>query len=155
MNYKQIVHDIRMARKLRGKYPCVISIPVNEGKIVTEKKEKRYVLTITDDNLLYFHALTKWTKAYDEDNDFMVKIDAIKQYTMHEPNKYTYMVTLATEKGLFLPLNSIHGLKNTYESTNNFNYILKELEKRGVKKDYINYGTTKEETDGKRTNKKI
>ncbi len=137
MNQKQVVLEIRTAKKLRGKYPCVIEIEPNGGKILLDKKLRFFVMTITNDNMLYFHGLTKWLKKYDEEEDFMIKLSAIKAYTRQEKNKYTSQITISTEQGFYVPITLRHGIKGTYESANNMEYILKELEKMGIKKDII------------------
>lgn len=152
MDYKKLTMSLRASRLLRGERPCVVSVPFNGGKIYSPKKGKEmYIMTLTDDNRLYFHYLTKWTKAYDPSKDFRVSLNAITSYTVEDINKTIRQYTLSTEEGLYFPIIVIHHVKGTYETDVNIEKFLSKLRSNGIKEVSLKYeeGTN---SKGKRAN---
>lgn len=138
MNYKEITLKLRTARQLRGERPCVVTIPKNNGKLYSGKKNELYIMTLTSDKMLYFHGLSKWYKDYVPSRDFRIKIDGLQSYTKQALTKSVDEYTFSTKKGgLFFPIRVIHGVKGTYETDVNMEYIIRKLNSYGIKEDKL------------------
>lgn len=130
MDLKKIVMDIRLERNLHGRFPVVVSIPPNPGNIVPFRNGY-YVLTLTKDNCLYFHGLSKFRKKYDPNKDFKIMLDPFKNYTYRILTKTVKEVCLINDNE-FLPFRFFAGLPTSYEGEYNVSYLCEEFEKRGI-----------------------
>lgn len=137
MKYKDITLKLRTAHMLRGERPCVVTIPKNEGKLYSGKKDEMYVMTLTKDNMLYFHGLSKWFKDYEPKMDFRLKLDGIKCYTKESKGKNVFIYTLSTKDGYYFPIRVIHGAKGTYETDVNLEAFERKLRGLGIKEEKI------------------
>lgn len=138
MDYKAITLKLRTARLLRGERPCVVTVPKNKGKIYSGKKDELYVMTLTNDRMLYFHGITKFFKDYDPKRDFKIKIDGLVAYTKEDKTKSVCEYTFSSKNGgLYFPIRVIHGVKGTYETDVNMEYILRKLYSYGVREEKL------------------
>lgn len=138
MDYKSITMKLRSARLLRGERPCVVTVPKNNGKIYSGKKDELYIMTLTSDRMLYFHGLTKWFKDYDPKRDFKIKIDGLVAYTVENKTKNVKEYTFSSKNGgLYFPIRVIHSAKGTHETDVNMEYVLRKLYSYGIKEDKL------------------
>lgn len=135
MDYKALTLKLRTNHELRGERPCVVMIPQNSGKIYSPAKKKRemYVMTITKDNKLYFHGISRWMKEYVPEMDFRVSLSAIVSYTIQDINGTIRQYTLSTKEGLYFPILVVHNVKGTYETDVNIEKFLSKLRANGIK----------------------
>lgn len=129
---------LRVNHELRGERPCVVTIPPNAGKIYSPKKKEMYVMTLTKDNKLYFHGISKWMKEYVPERDFRLSLDAVTSYTIEDLTKSTRMYTLSTKEGIFFPIVVIHGVNGTYETDVNVEKFLSKMRSLGIKEVSLN-----------------
>lgn len=139
-DYKTLTLKLRTNHELRGERPCVVTIPQNGGKIYSPEKKKKemYIMTITKDNKLYFHGLSRWMKEYVPEKDFRVSLSAIVSYTVQDISKTIRQYTLSTKEGLYFPIIVIHGVKGTYETDVNIEKFLSKLRASGIKEAKLN-----------------
>ncbi len=136
MKYKDLTMKLRAAKVLRGEKPCVVTIPKNDGKVYSGKRDELYVMTLTKDNMLYFHGLSRWYKDYEPSKDFRIKLDGIVSYSKEFVNKHTDRYVLVTKNGgLFFPIVFFHGLKDTYETDVNTEAFIRRMKSLGIKED--------------------
>lgn len=133
MDYKELTLKLRTAHNLRGEKPCVITVPKNNGKLYSGKRNEMYIMTLTKDNMLYFHGLSRWFKDYEPKMDFRLKLDGIVSYTKEALGKSLDEYTLSTKDGLYFPIRVIHGVKGTYETDVNMEAFLRKLRGLGIK----------------------
>lgn len=139
MDYKELTMKLRVNHTLRGERPCVVTIPKNEGKLYSPKKNKEmYIMTMTTDNKLYFHGLTRWLKEYNPTMDFRLSLEAIESYTIQDITKTLRQYTLSTKEGLYFPILAVHNVKGTYETDVNIEKFLSKLRSIGVKEVSLN-----------------
>lgn len=138
MDYKELTLKLRVNHELRGERPCVVYIAPNGGKIYSPRKKEMYIMTITNDNKLYFHGLTRFMKEYDPKKDFRVSLDPFKSYTVEDTTKTIRTYTISTENGMYFPIIAIHSVKGTYETDCNIEKFLTKLRGLGIKEVKLN-----------------
>lgn len=130
MNRTEIIMDMRTSRLLFGRKPAIISVFPNYGGIA--KKGRSYVVTISDDDKIYFQGLTRFLKIYKAEYDFSLKFSEIKSYKYVLKNPFLTYLTIYTKNNNFLPMYYSIGLKDTVESENNLNNLIKLFEEHNI-----------------------
>ena len=158
MNLKQIVLKLRVNHQLKGRYPVVVFTIPNNGGIYSGKK-KYFILTYRkEENDLYFHSLNGIFHKYNESKDFSLKIDKFKHYTSSFNKMGGGNLSLISYKKDYFPIGFFTGTSDSHEGEINLQYIIEELNKKGIKyleanEAKLKEGQTndrKEEFDGKR-----
>ncbi len=136
-NYKKITLELRVNRYLHGDKPCVITVIPNDGKIFSPKKNQMYVMTILNDNKLYFHRISNFFHDYMPNEDFRLSLDKVKAYTIESKKKNLKRYTLSTNEGLFFQFDVLSGLKETYETDHNLESIKSTMRSMGIKEEKL------------------
>ncbi|MCR5786744.1 MAG: hypothetical protein K6G28_03515 [Acholeplasmatales bacterium] len=124
--------NLRVEHALKGKYPVVIFTMPNNGG-VSRRGKKYYIMTFRQsENDLYFHALTRFTHKYNPKDDFSLRIDKFKQYTLEFLKIGGAKASLISYKNDYFPFGFFTGTYDTKEGENNLDYILSELKNRGI-----------------------
>ncbi len=141
MNYKEITLRLRTEHMLRGERPCVVIIPINDGKLYSPQKRKEmYIMTLYKDNKLYFHGLTRFFKYYNPEMDFKLSLESIKSYTVQDISKNIRQYTLSTNEGLYFPFLVMHDFKGSHETDVNIEKFLSKLRSMNIKEAKLNDG---------------
>jgi hypothetical protein len=133
MNLRKIVMDLRINHNLKGQYPVVIFTMPNKGG-VSRRGKGFYVMTFRQgNNDLYFHALSKFLHRYNPKNDFSLRIDKFKKYSLEYLNIGAAKASYISYKNDYFPFGFFTGTRDSAEGQHNFEYILEELQNRGLK----------------------
>ena len=135
MNRKQIILELRTSRKLKGRMPGVIFLKYNKGEIY-KGSQADFVISITDKNI-YFQRLSFFFKKLKPEMDFKIPRNTIKSYNLRDINIAIKCLTLYTIDRKYIEINYNVGLADNYETQDNINRIIKELESAGVKESRI------------------
>lgn len=146
MDLKKIVMNLRKDLVIHGYYPVVVKIPFNMGHIV-DSKVGYYVVTLTKDNELYFHGLSKYRMVYDSKKDFVINLSAFKNYTFQIIGKKIKQIMLINDND-FLPFQFFANVKTSYEGECNAAYLCKAFDSMGIKEITRLIDSSKELTDG-------
>jgi len=147
MDLKKIVMDLRISHNLKGKYPLVVFTIPNQGGVHNNGK-RYYVMTYRQkENDIYFHGLTKFFHKYNEKYDFSLNLDKFNHYTLEAMPLGASKFSLVSYKNDYFPVGFFTGTHDTYEGENNLNYMIEELNKKGITLIDILESTLKKEAE--------
>lgn len=128
---KEVIMELRVTRKLKGKKPCFIYMKKNKGEIYNEGQSD-FVMTITD-KYIHFQKLSFFLRKLQPEKDFKIERSIIKTYSVYQINIATNMLNLYTVDRKYLQIYFNVGIADTIETENNINEIIGLLEAQGVK----------------------
>ena len=128
---KEVVIELRVTRKLKGKKPCFIYMKKNKGEIYTEGQSD-FIMTITD-KYLHFQKLSLFLRKLQPEKDFKIDRSIIKSYSIYSINIATSMLNLYTVDRKYIQIYYNIGIADTLETETNINEIIELLKIQGVK----------------------
>ena len=126
----QIVHNLRVSGRLKGKKPAIVFLKRNQGQIYN--KGVAYFVMTEKNNKLNFQRLTTFTKSLKPEDDFSIDLTDFKKYIFVKRSFYN-ILCLYNSKRQFIEINYDRGTPDTYPSEENIALIIDMLEKMGIK----------------------
>ncbi len=130
MNRTQIVQNLRVSGRLKGKKPAVVFLKKNLGQIYT--KGMAYFVMTEKNGMLNFQRLTAFTKSLKPEEDFSINLKDYKNYLFAKRNFYN-ILCLYNSKRQFIEINFDKGIPDTYQSEDNIAALIEMMEKMGIK----------------------
>ncbi len=130
MNRTQIVQNLRVSGRLKGKKPAVVFLKKNVGEIYNEGVA--YFVMTEKNGVLNFQRLTTFTKSLKPEKDFSIELKDFNKYLFVTRSFYN-ILCLYNSKRQFIEINYDKGTPDTYQSEENISLLIEMLEKMGMK----------------------
>ena len=130
MNRTQIIQNLKVSGRLKGKKPAVIFLKKNIGGIYN--KGIAYFVMTEKKGILNFQRLTFFTKSLKPEEDFSIDLKDFKKYVFVKRKIYT-ILCLYNAKKEFIEINCDSGIPDTYQSEQNIKELIDLLDEMGLK----------------------
>ena len=126
MNRTQIVQNLRVSGRLKGKKPAVVFLKKNIGEIYNEGVA--YFVMTEKNGFLNFQRLTAFTKSLKPEKDFSIELKDFNKYLFVKKSFYN-ILCLYNSKKQFIEINFDKGTPDTYQSEENISLLIEMFEK--------------------------
>ncbi len=135
MNRTQIIQNLRVSGRLKGKKPAVIFLKKNEGGIYN--KGVAYFVMTEKNGKLNFQRLTSITKSLKPEDDFSIELKDFCEYIFVKKSFYN-ILCLYNNKKQYLEINYDRGTPDTYKTEENISLLIDMLNEMGYKELKLN-----------------
>ena len=136
MNRKNIVQNLRISGRLKGKKPAVVFLKKNDGGIYD--KGVAYFVMAERDGMLNFQRLSAFRKNLIPELDFSVELKQFNRYIFVKRSFYNILCLYNDKKKTYIEINFDKGTPDTYPTEENISFLMEMLEKMGIKEVKLN-----------------
>ena len=136
MNRKNIVQNLRISGRLKGKKPAVVFLKKNDGGIYD--KGVAYFVMAERNGMLNFQRLSAFRKKLIPELDFSLELKQFNRYLFVKRGFYNILCLYNDKKKTYIEINYDKGTPDTYPSEENIALLIEMLEKMGVKEVKLN-----------------
>ena len=130
MNRTQIIQNLRVSGRLKGKKPAVVFLKKNIGEIYNGGVA--YFVMTEKNGKLNFQRLTFFTKSLKPELDFSIDLKDFTKY-VYVKRKIYNILCLYNSKRQFIEINCESGIPDTFLSIRNVEEIIELLKEMGAK----------------------